>query len=364
MSADDAPAGEKPHEPTPKKLEEARKKGEIARAPDLTVALSYAGFTLALAATGPALVAHVGSGLAVLLGQADTLAPLVLAPGGRTLAGGLTARVWAAAVPALAAGVLVLIALAAQRALLMTPSKLAPKLSRISPGQIARQKFGALGLFEFAKQAGKLVAFAALLGLILWQARAQILGSVSAAPGQIAVLIGDLLLRFLLGVCLLAAAIGGLDFLVQTAAHQRKNRMTRKELLDEQKAAEGDPHLRQTRRRRAEEIARSQMMAEVPRADVVVVNPVHVAVALAWDRAAGGVPVCVAKGTGAVAERIREIAVEAGVPLRRDPPAARALFAAVEVGAAIRPDHYRAVAAAIRFADQMRAKARARPWRR
>jgi flagellar biosynthetic protein FlhB len=104
------------------------------------------------------------------------------------------------------------------------------------------------------------------------------------------------------------------------------------------------------------------MLAEVPRADVVIVNPTHFAVALRWDRAALGAPVCVAKGEGELARRIRARAEEAGVPIRRDPPTARALFAAVAVGESIREEHFRAVAAAIRFADAMRKRAALRAW--
>jgi flagellar biosynthetic protein FlhB len=102
------------------------------------------------------------------------------------------------------------------------------------------------------------------------------------------------------------------------------------------------------------------MLLDVPRSDVIVVNPQHYAVALRWDRTAGAAPVCVAKGVDALASRIREKAAEAGIPIHRDPPTARALFATVDIGQEIRPEHYRAVAAAIRFAEAMRKKAKAR----
>jgi flagellar biosynthetic protein FlhB len=128
------------------------------------------------------------------------------------------------------------------------------------------------------------------------------------------------------------------------------------------KEAEGDPHLKQHRRMRAQELAMNQMMADVPGADVVIVNPTHYAVALAWDRGPGSAPVCVAKGRDQVAARIRETARQAGVPVHADPPTARALFATVEIGAQIAPEHYRPVAAAIRFAEAMRRKARQRGW--
>ena len=103
----------------------------------------------------------------------------------------------------------------------------------------------------------------------------------------------------------------------------------------------------------------NQMMAEVAKADVVIVNPTHYAVALKWDRRARRAPVCVAKGVDEIAARIRERAAAAGVPIHRDPPTARALYASVDLGCEIRPDQYRAVAAAVRFAEAMRKRAKA-----
>jgi flagellar biosynthetic protein FlhB len=136
--------------------------------------------------------------------------------------------------------------------------------------------------------------------------------------------------------------------------------MTLKELKDESKEAEGDPHLKQHRRMRAQELALNQMMGEVPNADVIIVNPTHYAVALKWSRMPGAAPECVAKGVDEVALRIREAATEAGVPIHSDPPTARALYATTDIGREIDPDHYEPVAAAIRFAEAMRQKARER----
>jgi len=116
--------------------------------------------------------------------------------------------------------------------------------------------------------------------------------------------------------------------------------------------------MKQSRRERGQEIARNRMMMDVPDADVVIVNPTHYAVALKWDRKTGGAPVCVAKGTDEIALKIREVATMSGVPIRSDPPTARAVHATVEIGDEILHEHYAAVAAAIHFADAMRKKAR------
>lgn len=136
--------------------------------------------------------------------------------------------------------------------------------------------------------------------------------------------------------------------------------MSRKELMDESKETEGDPHIRQQRRQKGYDIATNRMLSEVPNADVVIVNPEHFAVALKWERASGRAPICIAKGQDEVALRIRRAAAETGVPIRRDPPTARAIYASVDIGREIHSEHYRPVAAAIRFAEAMRARARER----
>ena len=136
--------------------------------------------------------------------------------------------------------------------------------------------------------------------------------------------------------------------------------MTHKELRDEQKQAEGDPYMKQERQARGRSIATNRMLDSVPDADVVIVNPTHYAVALQWDRSRPEAPRCVAKGVDQIAWRIRERAEEAGVPIHADAPTARALHAAVDLGEEIAPEHYAPVAAAIRFAEAMRQKARKR----
>lgn len=160
----------------------------------------------------------------------------------------------------------------------------------------------------------------------------------------------------------IAVAIAAVDYLWQRYDHERKLRMSYEEVKRDSKETEGDPYMKQARRRRAEEIATNQMLQDVPKSDVVIVNPEHYAVALTWSRKKGEAPVCVAKGVDAVAAAIRARAAEAGVPIHRDPPTARTLYAAVKIGTEIHPEHYRAVAAAIRFAEDIRRRARNRPY--
>lgn len=354
---------EKSHEPSPRKLQEARKKGEIARAPDLQTAMAYLGLLLCLTAAGGPALRGFAEALLPLISQPDRLRAQFFEGAAAAPAGGLIAAVLAPALPLLTVpGALVLLSLLALRGLVFTPSKLSAKASRINPVENAKNKYGRRGLFEFFKSFVKLTVYSVLLALFLRGQLDQITGVAMGSPAQAVLVMTGLMARFLFIVVLIALVIGGIDAAWQRAEHLRKNRMTLKEVRDEMKEAEGDPHLKQHRRMRAQELAMNQMMADVPGADVVIVNPTHYAVALAWDRGPGSAPVCVAKGRDQVAARIRETARQAGVPVHADPPTARALFATVEIGAQIAPEHYRPVAAAIRFAEAMRRKARQRGW--
>ncbi|QYK41574.1 MAG: flagellar biosynthesis protein FlhB [Paracoccaceae bacterium] len=354
-------AAEKEFDPSEQRLREAREKGQFARSPDLTTAAAYAGFALAATAFGANAAQRLGDLGMVLLAQADRLAPSLSQAASAPLGGLIGSAMLAVApiflIPGAAAG----LALVAQRAVVVTPGNLAPRLDRISPLAGLRNKFGRRGLFEFAKSTAKLTLTCVILGTFLMAEAGRIAATVSFAPGIAAAELMRQLAVFLWPVCMLAAALGLIDYLWQRADHLRSHRMSRREMADEMKSAEGDPHMKARRRQRGYDIATNRMIADVATADVVVVNPTHYAVALKWDRAARRAPVCVAKGVDEVAARIRSRAAEHGVPLHRDPATARALHATVDIGAEIRPEHYQAVAAAIRFAEAMR---RRNLWRR
>lgn len=352
---------DKQHEPTQKKLDDARKKGEIPRSADLSVAASYAGLLLCALMAGATSFHKLGETFSILLDQASSIAPLIFEGDARAPLGGLAYSVVLGILPWFAFPLItVLTVITAQRGFTFAPSKIQLKTSRISPLSNAKNKYGRTGLFEFFKSFTKLVIYSACLGLFL-NARMPELSSAPMGEAGFGIL---LLLRvsteFILVAFLIALSIGALDFLWQRAEHLRKNRMSDKELREEHKEAEGDPHMKQTRRNRGQEIALNQMMADVPTADVVIVNPTHFAVALKWSRARGEAPVCIAKGVDEIALKIRDVAQEAQVPVRSDPPTARALHATTKIGDEIPPEHYRAVAAAIRFAEMIRKRA---AWR-
>ncbi len=352
---------DKQHEPSQKKLEDARRKGEVPRSADVGTAASYGGFLLVATAFGAGLLKGLGETLSGLLAGAGPLSQEMFGGGARSLTGGLLVEIGLKVAPWMLVPALFVLAFTiVLRSFTVAPKKVQPKLNRIDPISNAKNKFGRSGLFEFAKSFTKLSIYSVILGIFLWRTLPEILETLALTPALATVVLLKLGVRFFSLVLVVAIVIGGVDYLWQYVEHMRKNRMSRKEMMDEAKSSEGDPHMKQQRRQKGYEIAMNQMLADVPEADVVVVNPEHYAVALKWSRMPGAAPVCVAKGVDEIAAQIREVAMEAGVPIHRDPPTARAIHATVKIGEEIHPEHYEAIAAAIRFAEKMRARMRAR----
>ena len=357
MASEASGDAEKEHEPSAKRMEEARKKGDVAKSTDLATAASYAGFVVTFSAGG-AIFLSAATHLSTLL------EPLATWEGGTgaenaAIGTGLLAEV------ILPLGALLLVpllttlgALIAQRALIFAPTKIRPRLSRISPLSTARQKFGTEGLVEFFKNATKLVLVGGLLSSFLITNLNDIMATALLEPGLGISFLIAILGKFLIMAVLVTALIGTADFLWQVKTLRRRNRMTRKEMLDEHKESEGDPHTKSERRQRGQELAMNQMLAEIASASVVIVNPTHYAVALRWKRTDPSAPIVVAKGVDEIALKIRCEATKCGIPIHSDPPTARAIHAAIRLGQPIHRAHYKAVAAAIRFADTMRKKAR------
>ncbi|MBB5221222.1 flagellar biosynthetic protein FlhB [Amaricoccus macauensis] len=361
MSEGSEGAGEKTHDPTPQRLTEARKRGDIPRSADVNVAVTYLGLLAVVMTVGAYAVDHAGSILMFFIDQPDRLEGRILGPGGPGLLGAILGETAFALGPFFLAPIAaVLVGLFAQQAITFSAEKIQPKLSRLSILDNARNKFGVSGIVEFGKAVVKLAAVTAALTLYLSHDADRMIGAATAEAGVVGAIMLQSLVVLLSVTCIIAVVIAGIDLVWQRFEFQRRNRMTFQELREETKQSEGDPHVKSQRRSRAHAIATNRMLLDVPKADVVIVNPTHVAVALKWSRARGSAPICVAKGEDEVALRIREVAATANIPLHSDPPTARAVNATVQIGQEIRPEQYRAVAAAIRFADRMRRLAKER----
>lgn len=350
MSEDDA---DRQHEPSEQKLRRAREKGDIPRSAEVNTALSWLGLVLALTLGGGMLLPGGMAMGARLLGAepwpADAGAP-ALALAGHAALGVL-------AVAAVPAG-LVLVGLVLQRGLVFTPSRVVPDIKRINPVANFGQKFGGKALLAFLMSVARVAAVSLGGWMIFSDLTDRIMQSAQGDPRAWIAALPVVVRQALVLALGVAAAFAGIDLVWKWLEFRRRNRMTRKEVEDEYKESEGDPHLRAARRQRAVDLALGTMLADVERADVVIVNPTHYAVALEWKRGSGRAPVCLAKGVDEVAARIRERARSHKVPVWSDPPCARALHAGVRIGDEVPRDQFGPVAAAIRFAEAMRVKAR------
>jgi flagellar biosynthesis protein FlhB len=315
-----ARSGEPTEEPTPKRLEEARRKGEVAWSRDLASAAGMTAAVVALVAGGPAIVAELlaafRAGLAAAPGGG---APgPALASGVAVLARVLLVPLGAAFATALAVGFL-------QTRGLLALEALKPDLGRLSPAKGLKRSFGAGALLQVGKGLLKVTLVAAIAWVTVRPALAGVTGLAGALPARLLATLGTLAGRLAVRLALVAVGLGVADYLLARRRHLRGLRMTREEVKREAKESEGDPSHRAERLRLHREILEQRMVAEVRKADFVVVNPDHIAIALRYDRDGEAAPVVVASGERLVAARIKEVARQAGVPIFRDVTLARSL---------------------------------------
>lgn len=338
----------KTEEATPRKLEQAREKGEGAKTMDLGSAA-----TLAAAAS---VILISGGWMAQNL--AYRLTPFFARPDDINVHGAGAAEVLRYVMMAgapivlsvmLAAGVTGAGASLLQTGLRFTPKKLQPELQKISPRKGFERIYGPDGLMQFAKTVVKVVVTGALGYWILAPVVPQFASLSALEPAAILPFSVDILKRLVFAVVALTLVIAGADWLWQRQRFFVRMRMTKQEVKEDFKQTDGDPHVKARQRQLRHERARRRMMQAVPEATVVVMNPTHYAVALKYEQGETAAPTCVAKGLDSLALKIRAVAEEAGVPVVEDPPLARALYAAVEIDEMIPPAHFEAVAKIIGF---------------
>ncbi|PZN13064.1 MAG: flagellar biosynthesis protein FlhB [Bacillota bacterium] len=346
-------AQEKVLPPTPRRLREARRRGEVARSQDLLAALSLLAAALAAGVLVPAAATALGRTAAQFWSTPPTrdwTVADVAALLRQAALGGLRA----AAPLALVAWGVVLVAGAAQAGLVFTSVPLAPRLDRLDPIAGLRRLWSRRALVELLKALLKVAFVGAVLVRGVLAARAELLSALGAPPAAALLEAAAWARRLFLWGAGAYLAVAVLDYAYQRWEHQRSLRMSVQEWKQDQKETEGDPLLRQRLRQRQRQLVRQRMLHEVPRADVVVTNPTRYAVALRYDPATMAAPVVVAKGRNALAARIRALAEEHGVPIMEEPPLARALYQAVEVGQEIPEEFYVAVAEVLAFVWRLR----------
>lgn len=353
----DADQDQKTEEPTAKRLEEARKRGEVPIANEMRHATMFVGMMIVTGGMGAWTLARLGALFVRLWGSADDY---VLDPGGaQDLATGV-ARQLALATAPLAAVLMgcALSTIVLQGRPTLGWSRLAPKWSKLSPVAGFGRLLGKRALIEFAKTLAKFMAIAIASVMLLWPRVVALDQMVGAGPDMIAHATAELAYRLVKTVGLMVIALALADFVYQRRAFLKRMRMTKQEVKDEHKQNEGDPKIKGRIRAIRMQRAKRRMMAAVPGASVVITNPTHYAVALKYEHGVMAAPTVVAKGTDVVALKIREVATSAGVPIVESPPLARALFATVEIDHPIPTEHYAAVAEVISYVMRLARRAR------
>ncbi len=346
----------KTEEATPRKLADARLKGDVAKSPDVAAALSL---------TGAAAVVLMSGGW-FATSMAEQLLPFIAAP--HTMLGGLEAgagvEIGAIALWAIAPflGVVMLATIVggvggnvAQSGLIFTAEKLKPNWSLVNPIAGFKRIFGPDGLFQFIKTFLKLLAVGVICWLVLRPHVRELENMAAMPPAMILPLARDLAIALMVSTIIFLAFAAGADFLWQKYRFAERMKMTMEELKEDYKQSEGDPHIKAKLKQIRAQRSRQRMMQNVPKATVIVTNPTHYSVALRYE-AGDAAPVCVAKGVDALALRIREVAREHGVAIVENVPLARALYAAVDVDETIPREHFEAAAKVIGFVMQKRKK--------
>lgn len=354
--------GEKSHEASAQKLRKSRERGEVPYSTEATTAAVYAGFFAALIMIVGWCATNLHVILKSFLHKPDIFSDLLLHSEQNGFLSYFLIRVTSSTAPIfLALAATALASIFFQNAFAFSLSKIKPDWSKISIVKNAKQKYGPNGLVEFLKSFAKLSAIIVIIAFCVKDRFFELPGLSGASPKTVGQLLLQEAVLFTGFITIAALGIAAIDLPWKHFQHRNRLKMTHQEVKEENKETDGDPHLKNARRGRAEALATNRMMQDVPKADIVIVNPTHYAVALQWERTKAAAPKCIAKGADEVAAKIREVASTAGVPIRRDPPTARSIHSLVKVGEEIRKEHYAAVAAAIHFADKI--QKRKQPWR-
>jgi len=336
----------KTEQATPKRLQQARERGQFAQSQDVQIWATLCAGALALAALAPA-----AAGRAARLGMRFLERPEQLhvdLAGMRAGLGGVLVEMAMILGPTVL--LLALFGLGcglAQSGLMWAPQRLAPEFGKLSPLKGAQRLLSARAAIDLGKSVLKLAVVTAVLAAILLPSVPGLEQWAALSPAAVLVHSDGVLVRIAAAVAALTTVVAAADYLYQRFSFLAQMRMTRQEVRDEFKDADGDPHIKARRRRLRQQRSRQRMMAAVPTATVVITNPTHYAVALAYDMATMPAPKVVAKGVDELARRIRELAASHGVPVVENPPLARSLHASAEIDDEIPAEHYQAVAQVI-----------------
>jgi flagellar biosynthetic protein FlhB len=335
----------KTEEPSQKRLDEALKRGDVAKSQEVNTWFIMAAATLVLMTFAGSVGRDLSGTMRGIFINAHAI------PMDGPAIPRLFQRIALEMVAAIGLPLLILILAGVagnviQHRLVWSTQTLMPKLSKISPMAGLKRMFSMQAVANFSKGLLKLVVVGTVLTVLMWPERDRFESLVTMDVGALLPFILVLSLKLMGAVVAMLAIVAGADFLFQYKQWYERQKMSLQELKEEFKQSEGDPVIKGKFKQMRQMRMRKRMIASVPKASVVITNPTHYAVALQYERGMDA-PVCVAKGVDALALKIREVAGEHAIPVVENPPLARALHATVEVDQAIPPEHYKAVAEVI-----------------
>jgi len=356
--ADTEDKSQQTEEPTQRRLDEAHARGDVVRSTEVSTFVVLSAGALAIAIFGQSSAEGFATHFRIFLEQPDQF----------TLDEGGVLSLFRSTMGALAVivgpvfGLLFLMALGGhliQHRPVFTTESLKPNFSKISPLSGLKRMFGMDGISNLVKGMLKIAIVGGVTWMVMWPERGRLEGTLGLSPSGIASFMTHMLMKVLIAALAVLAVLAGLDYMLQRFRFVQRNRMSKHEIKEEFRQTEGDPMIRARLKQMRLERSKKRMMAAVPKATVVITNPTHFAVALQYESGKMPAPICVAKGTDALALRIRKVAEDNDVPIVENPPLARALFAAVELDEAVPAEHYKAVAHVIGYVMRLTGKIRA-----
>ncbi|NLJ56227.1 MAG: flagellar biosynthesis protein FlhB [Firmicutes bacterium] len=353
-----AESGDKTEEPTPHRQREARKRGQVMKSQEVNAAVNLLGMVFLGSLSWLYYLHHIQALLHYFLRDFTVPADFDLAFCAGLLQFSLSRYLLLVAPFLLVALTLGVSANLLQVGFLVSAEVIRPQLDRINPLAGAKRIFSRRALFEMVKSLLKVSVIGAVSYFYLRTRFTVLLQLLGQEGGVFAAVFSEVLLGLAFRVAGVFLFLAVLDYLFQRFEFQKDLRMTRREVLEEHKHMEGDPHLRARMRERQRALARQRNLDRVPEATVVITNPTALAVALRYREKENQAPVVLAKGAAVMARRIKELAGENNIPVIEDPPVARLLFEKVEVGEEIPVDLYQAVAEILALVYRLQAQRR------
>ncbi|EST52546.1 flagellar biosynthesis protein FlhB [Brevibacillus panacihumi W25] len=347
--------GEKTEKATPKKRDDARKKGQVAKSSDLSPAIALTAFFVLLLMTGSSMLETFQG---IMRESLVTYSGLQLTPDNlRFIVTHLIFEAVKIVAPVMAVSFLIaLIVNYMQVGWLFTTKPLELKLEKLDPIKGAKKLFSLRSIVELFKSLLKISAGIFIAYLILWDAKEELVQLSLLSLGAVLTFAAGKVVKLGVYIGLLLFIFAILDYIYQRYEHEKNLRMSKQDIKDEHKQAEGDPLIKGKIRERQRSMAVRRMMQDLPKADVIITNPTHFAVAIRYDANDMSAPTVIAKGQDYLALKIREVAKKHRIITMENKPLARALYSQVEIGQQIPEELFKAVAEVLAYVYKLQGK--------